>query len=134
MKNFKELRKALSITRKELADELEIAYRTLENWEQGTNKPSEFTKTKLYETLFEKLEKKVCGKKWGEIDEKIKNWLQSEIHCCDGITGNETENGECIIDLRALGENFCSISGKIITTDDDVDVIIEDNAIIYKAY
>ena len=72
----------------------------------------------------------MCGKNWGEIDEKIKNWLQSDIHCYDGITGNEATNGECIIDLRALGEDFLSISGKI--TDDEI--IINDNATIYKAY
>lgn len=130
MKNFKELRKALNITRKELADELEIAYRTLENWEQGTNKPSEFTKKQLQEKLFEKLENRVCGKNWGEIDEKIKNWLQSEIHCYDGISGNETENGECIIDLKAIGEDYLSISGKIKADE----IIINDNEVIYKAY
>lgn len=130
MKNFKELRKALNITRKDLAEEFEIPYRTFENWEQGVNNPSNFTKTQLYASLFDELESRVCDKTWGEIDESIKTWLKSEVVCYDGVTCEEVREGECIVDLKPFGDDFLSVPGSIVNSE----IIIEDDAIVYKAY
>jgi len=67
---------------------------------------------------------KAIGKKWGELSDDIRNELLKNCNCVDGITGNDTENGECIVDLT---DNL-SVSGFI---KDFEELIINDDAVIY---
>ena len=42
---------------------------------------------------------KVIGKKWGELTDDLRTELLKNCNCIDGATGNNTKNGDCIIDL-----------------------------------
>ena len=64
------------------------------------------------------------GMKWGELTTSEKEELLKNANCIDGETGNNVEDGECIVDLT---EEY-SVGGNII----DDEIIIDDNAIIYN--
>ena len=67
---------------------------------------------------------KYLGKKWNELKEVEQKELLSKANAIDGITGNNIDNGECIIDLT---ENL-SIVGRV----EYGEITIEDEAIIYN--
>jgi hypothetical protein len=69
-------------------------------------------------------EKKYLGKKWNELSEVEQKELLSRANAIDGATGNNIDNGECIIDLT---ENL-SIAGRV----EYGEITIEDEAIIYN--
>ena len=62
------------------------------------------------------------GMKWGELTTNEKEMLLKNANCVDA-TGNDTDEGECIVDLT---EEY-SVGGNII----DDEIIIDDNAVIY---
>ena len=68
--------------------------------------------------------KKIIGKKWNELTEVEQKELLSKANAIDGATGNDIDNGECIIDLT---ENL-SISGRV----EDGLIFINTESIIYN--
>ena len=67
---------------------------------------------------------KLVGVRWGDLLDITKEDLLKKAICINGINGDLTNEGECIIDLN----NELSVSGNII----DGEIIINDNAIIYN--
>ena len=70
------------------------------------------------------MRKKYLEKKWNELSEDVQGKLLSHVNTIDGATGNNTKDGECIIDLT----EHLSIAGKII----DNEVAINSDAVIYN--
>ena len=66
---------------------------------------------------------KLVGVKWGSLEKETQDWLLKECNCIDGSTGNNTDDGDCIVDLT----EDLSIVGKIV----DGELIIDDNEKIY---
>ncbi|MGL5714353.1 MAG: hypothetical protein ACRCX2_15135 [Paraclostridium sp.] len=62
--------------------------------------------------------------KWGNLSQTEKELLLKNANCIDGITCNNVDEGECIVDLN---EKF-SVSGKVV----DYEIIIDDESVIYK--
>ncbi|GEQ22735.1 hypothetical protein CBU02nite_32410 [Clostridium butyricum] len=74
---------------------------------------------------------KLIGVRWGMLEKETQDWLLEKANCIDGITGNNTTEGDCIIDLT----DELSVSGQIkcINKDEgDYEYIIDDEAIIYS--
>ena len=65
----------------------------------------------------------IKGKKWGELKENQKNMLLSRANCVDGVTGNNVQEGECIVDLT----DELSVAGTLV----DGEIVIDDEAVIY---
>lgn len=65
----------------------------------------------------------LIGVKWGMLSKDTKDWLLENANCIDGITGNNTDDGDCIIDLT----DELSVGGSII----DNEIVIDDEEIIY---
>lgn len=65
----------------------------------------------------------IQGKKWGELERYEKKMLLSKVNCVDGETGNNTYDGECIVDLT----DELSVVGTLI----DGEIVINDEAVIY---
>lgn len=72
--------------------------------------------------------KKLINKTWGSLTEEEKTILLLNANCVDGISGNDSRGGDCIIDLT----DALSVSGKLIVRDDEDVIQIEDDAIIYS--
>ena len=68
-------------------------------------------------------EQKYLGKKWNELTEIEQIKLLSKANAINGKTGNNIDNGECIVDLT---DNL-SIAGKV----EDGEIILHGEAIIY---
>ena len=66
---------------------------------------------------------KLVGIRWGELSKEKRSSLLKNATCIDGKTGNNVNDGECIIDLT----DTLSVCGNII----DGEVVINDNALIY---
>lgn len=66
---------------------------------------------------------KLVGVKWGSLEKETQDWLLKECNCIDGSTGNNIDDGDCIVDLT----EDLSIVGKIV----DGELIIDDNEKIY---
>lgn len=66
---------------------------------------------------------KLVGMEWRKLSEETRNSLLEGASCIDGETGNEVNEGECIVDLT---DNL-SVAGRI----EDFEIVIDDNAIIY---
>lgn len=49
---LKEYRKANNLTQKELAERLQVPFRTYQNWELGYNKPNKLTCKYIYIKLY----------------------------------------------------------------------------------
>lgn len=76
-----------------------------------------------------KRDKEIMGKKWGELGTELQGLLLLTASAVDGATCNEPEETmECIIDLN----RDLSINGKIIKGEEEDEIIIEDDAIIYS--
>lgn len=52
--NIKEAREKAGYTRKEVAEKLEIPYRTLENWENGSRECPRYTEKLIVEKILKK--------------------------------------------------------------------------------
>ncbi len=73
--------------------------------------------------------KNLIGKKWMELDEATREALLSNANCIDGVTGNNmSKSGACIIDFN----DYISIEGNVNFTDDDIEIVIDDNAVLYS--
>ena len=73
--------------------------------------------------------KDLAGKKWVELDEATREKLLSNANAIDGATGNTVNStSECIIDF----DNNISVEGKVVVTDDDIEIIINDDAVLYN--
>lgn len=68
--------------------------------------------------------KSLIGIKWRELKEETKEWFLERCNCVDGVTGNDVNEGECIIDL----DFNLSIQGMI----KDGEIIISNEAVIYN--
>ena len=66
---------------------------------------------------------KLVGVRWGDLLDITKEDLLERANCINGINGDLTNEGECIIDLT----NELSVSGNIV----DGEILINDDAIIY---
>lgn len=64
------------------------------------------------------------GKKWGDLTEELRGKLLQNANCVDGETGNNVDDGECIVDLNET----ISVAGKI----EDMEIVIDDEAVIYN--
>lgn len=67
---------------------------------------------------------KLVGIKWGRLEKETQDWLLEDCNCVDGRTGNNIDDGECIVDLT----EDLSVPGKIV----DGELVIDDNAKIYN--
>ena len=67
---------------------------------------------------------KYLGKKWNELKEVEQKELLSKANTIDGITGNNIDNGECIVDLT----ESLSVAGRV----EDGEIIPYDESIIYN--
>ena len=66
---------------------------------------------------------KLVGVRWGDLLDITKEDLLERANCINGINGDLTNEGECIIDLT----NELSVAGNIV----DGEILINDDAIIY---
>lgn len=77
--------------------------------------------------------KKYIGKKWSQLTIEQQEELRSEIiGCIDASTGEEVEEGWCIVDFKS----GLSIGGTVIChnkDEGDYEVIIDDDSILYDA-
>ena len=72
------------------------------------------------------LERKLEGKQWGDLTEEEQENL---IHVANVDNDNlDKRTGECIIDFESL-----SISGKIDLNSEDIEYVIDDDAILYDS-
>ena len=69
-------------------------------------------------------EKKYLGKIWKELSKAEQKELLSNANAIDGESGNNIDNGECIIDLT---ENL-SIAGRV----EDGEIIPYGESVIYN--
>ena len=67
---------------------------------------------------------KLVGVRWGDLLDITKEDLLERANCINGINGDLTNEGECIIDLTSE----LSVAGNII----DGEILINDDAIIYN--
>ena len=67
---------------------------------------------------------KLVGMRWGALSEETRISLLEGASCIDGETGNDVNEGECIIDLT----DTLSVCGNII----DYEIVVDDDAIIYN--
>lgn len=67
---------------------------------------------------------KYTGKQWRDISTDERKYLLSIATCTDGRTGEEADDGECIVDFI----DTLSVSGRI----EDYNIIIDDEAILYN--
>ena len=73
----------------------------------------------------------LIGKKWGQLSSEEQKELLLIANTVDARSGNiMNETGECIIDFD--GTEY-SVSGKIVSMEDECSVKIDDNAIIYNS-
>lgn len=66
---------------------------------------------------------KLVGIKWGRLEKETQDWLLRDCNCVDGRDGNNSSDGECIVDLT---ENL-SIAGKIV----DGELVIDNDSKLY---
>ena len=67
---------------------------------------------------------KLVGMRWGALPKETRISLLEGALCIDGRTGNNVNEGECIIDLT----DTLSVCGNII----DCEIVVDDDAIIYN--
>ena len=61
--NLKQIRNNLGLSQKEVSTYLGIPLRTIQNWEEGTRVPNEFTLNMVIEKLLEKNQEHTFSKK-----------------------------------------------------------------------
>ncbi|MCR1953182.1 helix-turn-helix domain-containing protein [Clostridium sp. DSM 100503] len=66
---------------------------------------------------------KLVGVRWGDLREETKNFLLGNLNVWEDI-----KDGECIFDLT----DSLSVAGYIKRTEDDIEYIVDDEAIIYN--
>lgn len=71
-------------------------------------------------SVVELMMSELIGVKWGNLEEITKEYLLSNA--------NYEGTGECIIDLTG----DLSIAGEIVDNDEEMEIVIKDEAIIYK--
>lgn len=71
------------------------------------------------------------GKKWNEINETTREELMKTARAVDGRSGDKSKGGKCIIDFE--GTDY-SIAGELVIKDEEIEIIIDDNAIIYISF
>jgi hypothetical protein len=77
------------------------------------------------------MKKNLIGKRWGQLSSKEQKELLSIANTVDARSGNiMNETGECIIDFD--GTEY-SVSGKIVSMEDEYSLEIDDSAIIYNS-
>ncbi|MCI9071139.1 helix-turn-helix domain-containing protein [Clostridium sp.] len=64
---------------------------------------------------------KLVGVKWGDLREETREFLLEN-------SWREIKEGECIVDLT----EDLSISGKAVNTGEEIEIVIDDEAIIYN--
>ena len=133
-KELKYYRSELDMNMREIAEELEIPYRTWQDWEAGRREPAQWTINLLLEKLEHMIEDQeekrnyidsLDGKKWGELSYREQKELSKNINAIDASTGlNMTDDGECTIDLEYL----LSVPGRV----ENGEIVIDDDAVIYN--
>lgn len=66
---------------------------------------------------------KLVGIKWGRLEKETQDWLLKDCNYVDSSTGNNTYDGDCVLDLT----EDLSVAGKII----DGNLIIDKDSKIY---
>lgn len=64
---------------------------------------------------------KLVGVRWGDLKEETREFLLEN-------SWREIKEGECIVDLT----EDLSISGKAVNTGEEIEIVIDDEAIIYN--
>ena len=73
--------------------------------------------------------KEFVGKRWGQLSEKQQDELRNMIvDTIDGESYSTVKSGPCIVDF----ENGLSVGGYVKTDNDEIEIIIDDNEIIYN--
>jgi len=142
MNAIKFYRTKKQLTQKELADRVGIDSRLVQKYENGETKVGNmrfenvvaFARElgiKISELLEDtKMSERYIGKKWGELTEAAKEMLLSQANVMDAITGNKPrETQGIIVDLT----DTLSVSGKYVVGEDEDEIIIDDEAIIYNS-
>ena len=73
--------------------------------------------------------KEFVGKKWGQLSEKQQDELRNMIvDTIDGESYSTVKSGPCIVDF----ENGLSVGGYVKADNNEIEIAIDDNEIIYN--
>lgn len=127
---LKAYRDKLHMSMKKIATELQIPYRTWQDWEREERRPSDWTIRLLFRELDRMVDdlnatiEEYEGMYWGKLKNYQKKDLLSEANTVDGRTGNNTSESECIVDLKY----GLAVTGYY----EDDELVIDDDETIYN--
>lgn len=142
MKKIKRIRESKNLSQSQLASLAGVQLKTIQKYESGERDINSAQAGTLHRLAFmlgcniediinlgkEVVHMNLTGMKWGGLTQEQQDTLLMNANCIDGISGNNSEGGECIVDLT----NTLSVAGFLKTSDNGDEILIDNDAIIYN--